>query len=207
MADTTVGDIYLCTFRGSLAAQTILNTFAYRVATVDGNPTVSQIYDGLNAALDVAVNGLRSKFLDLMPSNYTSVSSIYQKIAPVRVASKTYEITSPGNFGFTAATANLAGTITRRGEFANRRNVSSLHLPYADQETGLVNGLVSANWRVVASALETSMRTPVVLAPTSTTMQPVIYNRGAVPNFSPIVTTFSNTQLRVMRRRTVGLGI
>lgn len=207
MADATVGDIFTVIFKGTIAGQTILSTFAYKVLTLDGNPTVASIYDGMHTALDTAVGGLRDRFLDLCPDNYFSVSSIFQKVATIRVASKTFETVLPGNYGFTAATANLAGVITRRGEFANRRNVSSLHVPYPDQETGLTGGLVTTNWRTVASALETAMKAPITLAPSATTMQPVIYNRLGSPNNAPIVTTVSNQQLRVMRRRTVGLGI
>lgn len=208
MAEAAVGDIYFVTYKGLLSAQTILNTFAYRLQAIDGNPTVETIYDGMDQLLNATAGELKDKLADCLPDDYDFVEARIQKVAPQRMDAKVYDLApAGGNFGFAASTANLAGVILRRGEVATRKAQSTLHLPYADKETGLANGLVSANYKTVAGALATYLKADITLPTTTNTLRPVIYNRTSSPNFTAITRTEVMPTLRVMRRRTVGLGI
>jgi hypothetical protein len=207
MADANVGDIYTVTFRSTLAGQTVLSLFSYRLTTMDGAPTVDSIYNGLNTVLVGTASRLKDRYRDLIPSNMIIVDARYQRVASQRIDAKLFSINQLGNYGFDATTANLAGVIMRRGELANRKNVSTLHVPYPDKETGLGGGLVTTNWKTVASALQTQLLATVTIPTTTTVLTPCIFNRGSVPNFATLTRTEAKDQLRVMRRRTVGLGI
>jgi len=208
MADANVGDIYALTYRGTLAAQTIMSTFAYRLQSLDGTPTVVTIYDFMDTLFNDTASNLKDLLQDVLPDNYLFVDCRIQRVATQRIDAKIYDLTpAGGNFGFDATTANLAGVILRRGEVATRKSQSTLHLPYADKETGLANGLVSASYKTVAGALATYIKADKTLPTTTMVIRPVVYNRGSSPNFTAITRTAVQDTLRVMRRRTVGLGI
>lgn len=100
---------------------------------------------------------------------------------------------------------NLSVTLTKRGVEAGRHNIGSAHLPNVPTSwasEGMVNPASIGAYEALAVAL----KTPYTMA-TGGVLTPIIYNRNA-PTLSVDVTTcIVQPEIRVQRRRTVGLGI
>lgn len=210
MPELNVGDIALVTAKGTLAGQTILNTFTYRCIDIgiDFGIEANVAMDDLVDAIVDPDPGLHTRLLDVMPSNYTLNYWTAQIIAPVRVYRFTGDtLDSAGASGSAASTANLASVITRRGAFANRRNQGSLHVPYPDLLTETTPGLISAAFLTDLNLLAANMLLTKTTPVHGCVFKPVLYNPGATPAYSDLVAAFAQDTIRVMRRRTVRVGI
>lgn len=211
MALTGVNDKYLVTYRGSLCGQTLLSTFWYSLTAAGPIANVDNAYDALLAGMTIA-GGLKDDFLGVCPNNYTLDEVWIQKVYDARVMKKVYALALAGSHGVDAPTANLAAVITRRGELANRRNVSTLHCPLPDASIVCTDGLITdAGYKTdlgdLAAEIKKDITPPAPWA--GSTFKPVVFQPGPPPGpmTNYIVQTVISPQARVMRRRTVGLGI
>jgi len=209
VADIAIGNIALVTARGTLAGQQILSTFHYRCTSLGssfGTPTQTAMAELIGAIVDPAIS-LHSRLIDVMPSNYTLNRWTAQVIQPVRYAEvKGTVLDTTGASGAIASTANIAAVITRRGVLGNRSNVGSLHLPYPDALTETTTGVISAAFLADLDLLAANMRQTLTLTPSTIVFAPVLYNKGKTPNYTDITASFAQSTIRVMRRRTVGVG-
>lgn len=200
----SIGDKTLVSFRGTLFGQRIINTFWYQLSLVTGTPDETAFNNAFHSVLN-APAGCIEKFLDCMPSQYLLNEVWIQKIESFRVVANKYLHSNPGTFSQDTATANLAACITRRGAAASRHNVSSLHLVYPSLDTGALSGSISPAWGTAATAFLPFVAQSYVVGSLGT-MSPIINNGPGAIAVSPIVMAFLQTTLRVMRRRTLGLG-
>lgn len=205
MPIVSAGDVYEVTFRGSLDGQLILNTFHYGCSVVGGIPTPTTFAAAMDASISAA-GGLASKFLACCPAAYVLNFIDYQDVAPVRYVKNTIAHGTGGTSGQDASTANLAGTVTRRGDLARRSNIGSLHVPYPNLDPGASGGLTSAALNTALNALALSMTLTLVLGGGVGTITPVLWKRPLATSVVPITQAFAQRTLRVMRRRTVGVG-
>lgn len=214
-ATATLGQIYNVVFVGRMFNQTLNNTLGYQITQITGSPTTQTVSDALAADIGVGA-GLQAKFLACCPPSYTLVSVNIQVVAPLRLVGNRYVVSAPGTFTADATTANLAAVMTRRGDVANRKNISSFHIPYANEDPDMSNGGVSDNMFTQMLALAPLLKQNRA-GGGSTILSTVIINRPkrippaptpplTIADTTPITIVTGQTTVRVMRRRTVGVG-
>jgi hypothetical protein len=204
-----VGDKFLLTLVGGLYGQRIMSTFWYRLNSVTGVVSEIDANDEFRA-LVVGAGNLVEKYLACCPPEYDLDFVWGQFIAPVRYAKRvTATGAEPGTFDTAAHTANLAATITRRSGFATRQSVGSLHVPIGDTETAIENGLITAGLTIALDALADEMLDVQVTATGSVNWVGIINNQPTsdATKYETMTETFPQETVRVMRRRTVRLGI
>lgn len=205
MPIVTAGDVIQVNLNGTLDGQKILNTFFYGASVVSGIPSTHTFAAAVNSTLGAA-GALFSKFLQCCPAAYTLVSVDIQDVAPVRYVKDTFTNGTGGTSTLDASTANLAATITRRGDLAKRTNIGSLHIPYPNLDPGVSGGFVSAAMTSNLNALAAQMVLNFVLAGGVGTIVPVLWKRPLATSVVNITQAIPRETLRTMRRRTVGVG-
>jgi len=207
MATAAVGDRILVTLKANLLAQVIMSTFVYRITSVTGTPNMHDVFDALDTKLKTAGN-LVPKFLASVTHDYILHEIWYQTIAPGRFAK--YPVIATGLIGgFTgeSQTANLAAVITRRGDLGNRHNISTLHVPIGTDDNSLEDGELAVDLQTVLAALAIQINSSITLSSPAVGLSPVINNGPNAADYSPITNTFVSQGVRVMRRRTLRVGI
>lgn len=206
MAAAAVGDRILVTFKGSLLAQIVMNTFVYRITSITGTPNQHDVFDALDTKLKSA-NNLVPKFMLAVTHDYGLDQIWYQTIAPGRFAK--YPVTAVGLIGsFTgeSLTANLAGVITRRGDLGNRHNISTLHVPIGTDDNACEEGELTVDLKGALDVLAVQMNSSITLSSPTVGLEPVINNGPNAADYSPITNCFTSSGIRVMRRRTLRVG-
>lgn len=208
MAEALVNQIYLVTLKGTLNQQTIMNTFHYRIFNMPaGGQTVAQVYVHLEDYFEAA-GGIIEKYLACLPTNYSLDVMWVQCVGPTERYVKTTALQGLDGTGVgEARTSNLAGVITRTTEKSGRSQVSALHLPIGGDDTWLAGGSLQPAVRLAMAALCTELVKDTG-DPPNLVLDPVIYH--GPPPFAAadfIVKAVPQDTARVMRRRTVGLGI
>lgn len=204
MPSISVGDKFLVSLRGQMCNSQIISTFWFQCSTLGTNVDYAANMNALWTALNGA-SGLKAKFLACCPPEYVLLEAWLQKVDPTRLVSVKVSVVADGTYGEHATTANLAAVITRRGDGAQRKDLSSLHLPYANEDPGITNGTVAANMLTAMDTLATQMVFSVTATPGST-FNPVIRNGPLSTDVTLITQAFSQDTVRVMRRRTLRIG-
>lgn len=200
-----VDDRYLVTYVGTLNGQRIMSTFWYRLDTIFGAPDKGQIMDGMRAQL-IVPNGHRQRYLEAAPANYTLKETWIQPIRPTRYVKKIYGDTLLGLWSQNADTSNVAAVIERRGVKASKKAVSVLHMPVSTNVNAMASGDITLAYKVTLIALSAQIESQLVLVG-GHIVKPVIDNGTAVTAYNEVQSAFPQDTIRVMRRRTVGLGI
>lgn len=209
MAVPAIGQKYLMTFVGHLSGQTVMSTFWYVLDNIGVFTNVISLYAAIKDVVDDAGN-LRDKYIACCPTDYILEQIWLQLIKPERIMKSVFTDGAPGT-DQPAGTANVAAVITRRGEPATRNAVSTLHVPLAPTEDNMTLGqLAPTGVKTKLSLLAAQMLLPLeggALAGAKLT--PIVYQpRTGLPvNGHAIVRANVEGTVRVMRRRTVGLGI
>jgi hypothetical protein len=100
---------------------------------------------------------------------------------------------------------NVAATITKKGEEAGRHSIGSVHLPNMPNNTA-ADGKWGPAMLALLTTLAGRLKAPFTLA-TPGTITPIIFNKAAPADSKPVFSTVVQPEVRVQRRRTVGLGI
>lgn len=204
MANVAVNDLFLVTFRGTLYNQAILNTFGFRIISSTVPPSYETFSSELSTALQ-AVGALKDKFLLCSPADYTLQQLWIQRVYPVRMYKRIFVVNAPGALASDAGTTNLAAVITRRGELANRHNVSTLHVCIPATLGNVIDGGFTAGLKTALDNLALEMLPNYVLPGGPTEIEPVIL-QAPLGFAAKIIQTTVQTTPRVMRRRTIGVG-
>jgi hypothetical protein len=199
-------DKILMTFKGTLIGQTILNTFPLTVISVTGTPEVNDCLDALEAKI-AGAGDLKTAYLNAVADNYTLDEIWLQVIFATRYRKKVYTIAAGGNSGANSLTPNVAGVLTRAGDQANKHNIGAIHLPIGTDDTSIVNGKLQATQKGLLNTVGTKCRGTVSTSSPAVTYAYSLFQHdpAGLPSF--VTTTFAQETARVMRRRTVGLGI
>lgn len=205
MATQNLGDKILVTFFGELFNQRIMSTFWYGVSNLIGAPTVLAFSNALQTKIS-SVGGLEEAFLGCCPISYNLSQIWIQTVDPIRQVVTKYNRATGGAFAFDATTANSSAVILRRGDGANRKNISTLHVPLPNLDPGAVTGSLSGAMIAAMDALAVQVRSGLALTGTGGVF-PIIRNGPGVADISPITAATTQTSIRTMRRRTLGLGI
>lgn len=197
--------IFQITFEGSLYGQQVMTVMTYRFAApADGDgPTITTyMKDYVNTAL----TGLYATYRACLSVDVVDLVQYYQWITPTRYA---YDFLVPtartGAIAQPAGAANLAQVVTRRGELAQRDNISNLHLPGIPQsvyEAGIITD--GGHLDLLSTFVNTSTAQPSPAA--GQTLYPSAFKRSSPADSAVLVTGIVGLTVRDMRRRTVGVG-
>lgn len=203
---------FLLTFKGEIAGQTILNTFPLQVTAVaSGEAPLDVLTQAFFASLQYIE--LEADYLVCLPEDYHLSESWFQQLTPTRARKGVLErdlnggIEAPGNM------ANIAAFISRHGSGGTRHDNGGVHLVAPSGVTYISGGVLTAPYKAILQGLADSMieSFTVTTVPGNVyTFQPTMFFKINEPPFlgsTPIVASNVQDTSRVMRRRTVGLGI
>ena len=200
-----VGAIFLTSLRYQWAGQILRNQFHWRLETNTNSRTIEQVYDALQVKLSAA-NELYAKLKVDRAVECVLLDAAHQQIRPSRFAGKGYTMTQAGDrVEDNMSITQICAVLTRRSVVATRRGVSSLHMPVAVNTLVIDNGVLSAAAQTNVGAVGNAILNTTSLGD-GMSVRAVIYHRGAVPEYDYIETFIVQPQVRIVRRRTVGLG-
>jgi len=196
------GSIVEVTFPGNLYGQTVLSVFHFKYDVDFGSPDgAAQLAELVNSLKDVGQ--LYPLWLACMTEDLITKNIVAQAVHPIRF--RRYEFPPTALFGlvpFASPSANMAAAITKRGDFADKHNVGTLHMPGVPstfQEAGSISGPGMAAYGALATKLPDTY--------VDGTWVPVLYNRADLANCPTITEGSVRDTTRTQRRRTKGIGI
>lgn len=205
MAVQAVGDRILVTFVGRLLQQRTMNTFLYRVASVPPGTDIGVLAGFIYTELNTT-GGLASRYLDCVPVNLSLEQIWIQTIAPTRYTKSIFTVGDVGSGG-QADTANVQQSITRKGELAGRFSIGGIRVPCATTVDTITDGKLTTSALAALNALAGEMKETLSVASGTATLVPQVGTPPAPVNSIDLVDTIAENTVRVIRRRTVGLGI
>lgn len=195
---------------GDFNAQRIMNTFSWGVelapaAGVDWDNFVTTFNTHL-----VAAGSLIPAIRQATPVSYVITEIWYQycNIAGrFRLTKRAHNL--EGQWPVAGSTANLAGVITRRGDLAQRNNQSNLHILAPSDTSAATGGVLTQAYKSALETIKAEIMEVRIINPAAgaVSLVPVIANGPLATQVTPITTVDVQSTMRVMRRRTVGLGI
>lgn len=204
-----VGNVIQVVMRGKANGQVNLNVLHY---VVTKRPETDQYGIALTNLADqiagVQAGTLTSAMINMMGTNCTLDNVQLQRVSPQRSLYIQVPIGQDGLNPSQVTAQNVAAVITKQVERAGRGRVGSFHMGYVPP-VFYVNGNLTAaavpGYQAVANFLQKVIETPVDAGEyTPVTFDP---NAPLPERTNIIVNCFPQITLRVMRRRTVGLGI
>lgn len=198
------GAILQATIVQRLEGQTVLNILHYVLQGVAGETDGPALIDTLNTAFNAA-GGVVGELQNCQSSSLGYDRILYQWITPNRFAYRAYvPFNLTGNIEEAAAPVNVAAAVLRKTDAAGPTERGTLHV--AGLPAGQLNG----------SFIEVGLRDLLLLfgdstlaeqGPAETRLTPVLFH-AANPLVSPEPEScLVQPYTRVMRRRTVGVGI
>lgn len=202
------GAVVQMVFRSDLCGQRVLNTFYYRLSSI--LPFPSPDYRGvLNEMADQfdAVGGMRDKYIAACPTNMNIQTYTLQPVWPIRQRYLSYNVATAGlaTTGSTN-TANIAASIKRVSDVIGPKGVGRVQIPAT--KNGVANGMVDPAY-IAADLLGLADQMPLgITTAAGYDFRPILFsvNEG-VTSTTEVIDTVVEDTARVMRRRTVRLGI
>ena len=202
------GDILLYTLRCLYQQQTVLNTWHFKVTQFTPEPIDYE--DAANAILQELEQP--GDFIDQLEAitvtGYSFIDHRIQRVYPTRNRQVIQTLSTTGSVATTGSQVNQAAVITKYGNVAGRFAIGSWH------QAGLPTAAFSSFGRVeevTQSALKAAVDMLTVVGDiegfAGTVANPVLWSPTVPTRVTPIVETVPQFTSRVMRRRTVGLGI
>jgi len=208
MALAAAGDRVLVTLVSNLFSQRIMSTFTYGISSITGTPSQASLYTALHTKLTTA-GELVPLYLECCGQELELFQVWYQTIYPLRYV-KVVKTTGLGLGNYATGdytSANQAAVILRRGDFGNRSNISSLHVPLPAGAGAQAGGMLGPDIETPLQDLAEWMALSVTTSGTVATFEPIINNGPNPGDYTAITTTQVQSTIRTMRRRGVGLGI
>ena len=205
------GDIVEIIIRSDVLNQACLTVLHYKVGSTVFAGTYFAQLDEINAHFNVdAITSFPNALANVMAPNTTVSSLTIQRVYPTRSPYKRYNATYAGNYPTgTCLTPNISAVVTKQSEAAGRGRAGALHVPGISSDA-ILDGRLSAGMRAAMDTFASFVDDPYVPVGGSLYMlTPGMFNPrlGAGANFKAVVTAYTEDTVRVMRRRTVGLGI
>lgn len=205
-------DVIEVSYRGTLCGQTTLTVMHYRAKDLI-EAHLTDAMDDLHESLILADKQV-DKYMASAASNFALNEVVIQAIETVRYARYSYTHDETGGQASPANVADLAAFVEFSTPFVTARKLKLKRgqtggMHYAPVPSDKMdNGMIQAAY-LVANLADTAA---ILIDPITTALgnewQPVIFHRGDVaPKWTDISRFSIKPQARVMRRRTVGLGI
>lgn len=204
-----VGDIMQAIIRGRVNGQVNLNVLHYRCTK---SPTGTNYFiqtENLGRIIGgPAADSIVSTWLPNIGKNATIDWVQTQRVSPIRSIYTRFPVGAPGTNAADCEAQNTAAVLTKQVDRVGRGRVGSFHagyVPPAFQLRGLLTVAGTVEYTKLADKLNALLVGPLDGAE----YEPVTFEPTAPVgfNFSKIVNVFVQPEVRVMRRRTVGLGI
>jgi hypothetical protein len=211
MADPlALNDIVQITVTGSYEAQVLLNVMHYKAENApDPGRTYEQGLTDLVAAIknDVASNWVPS-LLDCMGQEAGIDKIRAQRVYPTRDYYVDVTEAQPGTHANPVRTANIAATLTKQSSRAGRGRSGSFHV-FGVPEGTFDLGRFLAAYMELLDTLSVNLKKTQVEHLGFSVWYPGMYNGslGTPLNWSDIVQITPQDTVRIMRRRTLRVGI
>lgn len=208
MADPSVGDMVLYSFSGQLLGQKTLTTFMFHLDTLNGTiPTLDTALSDLNSYLTGAY-GLEAAFLACCPTNYFLDRRWAQRIFPTRDRRREYGTSVVGTGLAGSETANVACSIERFSDKSGRWAQGRINPPIPASTLSMLGGSLTAAQATRCDNLAAKLYGQLTLPVTGVKWSHCLYDSAAHTGsiFLPLVGAKTQLSVRVMRRRTVGVG-
>lgn len=202
--EVSTGAILEVVFQGFSDGQVTLSVFHYRlnnaIADSDGTNLVTALEPLINA-----VGELLDKYLDCCSQDFLMNDITMQWIYPTRYSAQHFApFALAGNVAQPKMPSNVAAALLKRTFLTGRRQRGVLHMPGVPT-TFVVDSEFTAPAIATYDALGDHIDNVLILA-TNEQFEPVIFNK-AFPVTSPqIQSVDAESTVRIMRRRTVGVG-
>lgn len=205
-----VGNIVAVSFVGEVLGQRTINTIHLRRASpVDPAKTVLQDLDDITFHMQPDGGGadwLETDFRACCAQNWDLLEIVAQQLTPVRSVKRVRVEAVQGTWPSDCEASNLAAVISKRTNFGGRDQVGRIHLP-GFPHNAAADGLVSSGLLTELNDLCAALDADYVVPVTGVSYNNCLYHKGESPDFDIVTEHFPQTTIRVMRRRTVGLGI
>jgi len=204
-------DLLEQTIQMQLCGQTILAVLHWK-ANFEDEPLMNEAFDAFDTHFR-DVDELYKRMQAAGSANLIFVSHGLQMVHPTRYARVSYPLADVGTQINDANTADLAGVIVKKGWFTGERS-----LKLGVGKTGMLHWAAVPNLLITEGIIDGTYRTN-FLGPIGEKITqpfiadgeewlPVLVSFGADPIVSSEVTSYEvKPEARVMRRRTVGVGI
>lgn len=200
------------TFKGKCLEQEVMNKFHLKIADVPaGQTTFDEFVASLDALL-ATVPELYSSYRLAMPVNWEATDNVYQIIHPTRyVAQKVDKTGVVGGNTFTTLTANVAVCLTKRGDLAGRKFISTTHLLGTTVDGFIEDGRLTPFAATALGLISTKMKGFVTVGVDLGDVNAFwgIYHKDGGTDeekWTNITSVLTQQSVRVMRRRTLGIG-
>lgn len=206
------------TVQATLFGQTVMNVFYWRLDLAGGNLIDGSAFlPDFDNALQ-AGGGFVEKYVLCLPALVLNIKADHQWVDPDRFVKRSFVWGPIGGFTHIPTTANLSAVVELRGDIADKRSIGTKHIPGLGG-TAVASGLVTVPLLNQLDDFGLEATLPVTVG--TRTMTPIIFGRAraaytnkhgvVVPAIGKSYRTITAynvpTTARVMRRRTVGLGI
>lgn len=202
-----IGTIIEITQQGDLCGQTCMSVYHYVVNIASSTPSgVDELMNLMLQHWNAGPATISEAYLSVTPENYTLRRTYAQAVFPVRARKVVLGQAHQGTT-IPATTGNVQASVTLTSDLAGRRHIGGKRVPIAP---GLgLDGIIPPLFKVVVDTYAAECAQPLPVAIGGGEYLPVIYHRPPAPppHFDLITSSFAQDSVRVLRRRTVGLGI
>jgi len=205
MAGLNTGDILQISFVGTLFSQRVLNVLHYRVTADSTSPSYVTAAGAVGFQMQSGVVTPGLAMLAAQGPEYNLDYIRVQKVNGTRLRYVDYAVNLPGTVAGNCTAPNIAATITKKTENGTRHGIGSLHLP-GIPSNGYANGVLDATYKLLVDAISARLINPFTVQLETTQCQPILWSKSIDPVYHPLTNTVVQNTIRVMRRRTVGVG-
>jgi len=201
------GDIVQITFRSTCLGSRIMLTHYYRLNNSVSGSDKDFLTSLLNALDPDNPETPGEYYRNCLPSNTVMQEVRGQIIYPVRTAYHSFFFSLQGNWPAVATTTNTAAALTLKTNKAGRSQKATKHIgPLApDAQTA---ASLSGTYSAAVGSLADSLGQSITLGG-GAICTPIIYHKnadGPANKYDVVTGRYVNPYVRVMRRRTLGLG-
>lgn len=205
MAGLNSFDLVQTTFIGKLFEQEVLNVFYYRI----GTPSTSSNYMvAIKNWAQYAGSGTTSMapvLLACQAPEYTLMGIRAQRVWPTRDRYYYQVLDLPGTHADACTSPNQSAVIERYSAGGNRKSVGSTHIPGVPS-TAMDEGRWTAGYRTLLQAVADRMLIDHITTLETTEGHLEITGKTSMGVTNPVVGSIVKDTVRVMRRRTIGVG-
>jgi hypothetical protein len=207
MAGLNIGDVVSIQIHGRIFNQVTMSTFFYKVTTAATTPDTKVALEALGTAFKTQLNAPGLAFVQAAPQNWVAEKVRLQVVSPYLSQYAIVNWNMFGTVGSDANASNVTGTLTRRTSLGGRNQIGALHTaPLPD--AAMLNGLIAASHIARLENLADKMDNNFTVLAETTQVTPVLWSHTDPFDDTKLITSIIvQPEIRVLRRRTVGLGI
>jgi len=204
-----VGDIVQIQARGFLHGQEVITSWWYRNIVPGSTIDTIVVLDELIDYFNISNNPPYLAYVACLPSDWTAGEVTAQQITPVRsvLRSKTSVPVAGGRGAGT--TPNVGSTVTKGTNLAGRSQIGSWHLPGV-ATADMVGGYLQPALMLALGTFASKSLNVLTLPVTFSQWEPILIHidpTGVTPPTGSLLTrAVPQETVRIMRRRTVGVG-